>query len=283
MPARHCYRFRIVFALMYVNVSLKGGVVPTPRADAVAFMEPAGAARYGMEREDNRNVCTGADRQRRRVLIADDHEIVVDMLRDLLQPEFDVAATVNDGLDLVEQAAHVRPDLVIIDISMPRLSGIEAARRIRELRLPARLVFLTMQTDPEVAAEAFAAGASGYMLKSESATEFLQALRHVAAGGRYLAPAILGGDIAALPARPQEDPWAHISLREREVLRLVVSGLPMKAVARRLGITPRTVAFHKYKAMEMLGLKDNAQLLEFALRHGLLANDVGPWPGCNPH
>lgn len=217
----------------------------------------------------------GADRSRWRVLIADDHEILVDMLRALLQPEFEVVATVNNGLSLVDHAAQLHPDLVVVDVAMPGCSGVEAARRIHALRPPIRLVFLTMQDDEGVAAEAFAAGASGYLLKSQSTTEFLQALRHVMANGRYLAPAILGGDIAALPTPHPKDALARISLREREVLGLLVSGLPMKTVARRLGITPRTVAFHKYKAMETLGLKDNAQLLEFALRHGLLNGDGG--------
>jgi DNA-binding NarL/FixJ family response regulator len=209
------------------------------------------------------------------VLIADDHEILADMLRGLLQPEFEVVATVNDGLALIDHATQLQPDLVIVDVSMPRCSGIEAARRIHALHPPIRLVFLTMQDNEGVAAEAFAAGASGYLLKSQSTNEFLQALRHVMANGRYLTPAILRGDIAALPAPTPKDPLARISLREREVLGLLVSGLPMKAVARRLGITPRTVAFHKYKVMETLGLKDNAQLLEFALRHGLLNGEGG--------
>jgi len=228
-----------------------------------------------MSRQDQ-SIVAGSSRQRRkRVLIADDHKILVDMLRDLLQPEFEVVAATTNGVGLVEQTVRVCPDIVIVDISMPGCFGTAAARRIRALGLTARLLFLTMQADPEIAAEAFAAGADGYLLKSQSVIEFLEALHHVAEGGRYLTSAIQGGDIEALPAPQRDGPLARISLREREVLGLLASGLPMKAVARRLGITPRTVAFHKYKAMETLGLKGNAQLRHFALQHGLLGRNNG--------
>ncbi|HTT96485.1 MAG TPA: response regulator transcription factor [Rhizomicrobium sp.] len=230
-----------------------------------------------MDRQDQSIVRSGASHQRKRILIADDQTILIDMLRNLLHPEFEVVATANDGPGLVEQTVETCPDIVVVDISMPGCSGVEAARRIRAVGLTARLVFLTMQADPEIAAEAFAAGASGYLLKSRPAAEFVKALRHVAEGRRYLTPAIQGGDIEALPT-PRQHGLAHISLREREVLKLLVSGLPIKTVATRLGIKPRTVAFHRHKTMEILGLKDNAQLLDFALRYGLLgshADSVG--------
>ena len=192
------------------------------------------------------------------------------MLQNLLQPEFAVIGSVNNGLQLVEAAERLRPDIICLDISMPGCSGIEAGRQIRAFDFAVRLVFLTMEDDPALAAEAFALGASAYLIKAASAAEFLRAVRIVAAGGRYLAPTIAAGDIDALLKMRQGEPLAQISAREREVLGLLVSGLPMKSVARRLGITPRTVAFHKYKAMETLGLKDNAQLMDFALRYGLL-------------
>lgn len=209
----------------------------------------------------------------RRVLIADDHEILVDMLKRLLEPEFAVVATAGEGFGLVEQATRLRPDIVVVDINMPRCSGIAAGRQIRAIDPAVRLVFLTMQDDPIIAAEAFSIGAVGYVLKTAPADEFLRALRHIAAGGRYLAPEILDGDIDALTALRQDNPLAQISAREKEVLSLLVSGLPMKSVARRLGITARTVAFHKYKVMETLRLKDNAELLEFALRYGLIGSE----------
>lgn len=209
-------------------------------------------------------------RRRPRVLLADDHAILADMLRNLLQPEFEVVATVSDGIHLVEAVERTQPDIVIADIAMPGCSGIEAARQIHARTPTTRLVFLTMQDDAVSAAEAFAIGAAAYILKSAPATEFLEALRRVAEGGQYLAPEILRGNIRALAGLWHSDTMAQISAREREVLGLLVAGLPMKAVARRLGITARTVAFHKYKAMETLGLKDNAELIEFALRHHLL-------------
>ncbi len=207
-----------------------------------------------------------------RILIGDDHQILLDMLGVLLQPEFSIVGTASDGAELVTEFRRLHPDIVIVDVTMPECNGIEAARRIWSLDPEARLIFLTMQDDPALAAEAFAIGAAAYLVKVAPASELLNAVRIVAEGGQYLSPSIAGGDIDALVRLQQGDPLAQISAREREVLGLLVSGLPMKSVARTLGITARTVAFHKYKAMETLGLKDNAQLMEFALRYGLLGN-----------
>ncbi len=219
-----------------------------------------------------------------RILIGDDHAILLDMLRNLLQGEFAVVGTARDGLQLVDLAVALRPEMVLADIRMPGCSGIEAGRRILRLDPTIRLIFLTMEQDAGLAAEAFGMGAAAFLLKAAPASEFLDAIRSVAAGGRYLARSIAEGDIDRLLAMRRNEPLAQISAREREVVALLVSGLPMKTVARRLGITARTVAFHKYKAMETLGLKDNAQLMEFALRRGLLAQNepVQPHPS-QPH
>lgn len=217
---------------------------------------------------------------RPRVLLGDDHEILLDMLRNLLEPEFAVAGLASNGWQLVAKAEELRPDIVIADIRMPGCNGMEAGRQIRALESAVRLVFLTVEEDEALAAEAFALGAAAYLLKAASAADFLEAIRVVAAGGRYLARSIAGGDIDQLLRMRQGQPLAQISAREREVLGLLVSGLPMKTVARKLGITARTVAFHKYKAMETLGLKDNAQLMDFALRHKLLVTDE---PGRHPN
>lgn len=216
-----------------------------------------------------------------RILIGDDHEILLDMLRNLLQQEFTVLGAARNGSQLVDLAAELRPEIVIADIHMPGCNGIEAGRRILAADPAVRLVFLTMEHDAGLAGEAFTIGASAYLLKAASATEFLDAIRTVATGGRYLAGSIANGDVDRLLAMRRNEPLAQISVREREVLTLLVSGLPMKAVARKLGITARTVAFHKYKAMETLGLKDNAQLMEFALRHGLLASGQAPQPAAD--
>jgi len=210
--------------------------------------------------------------RRRTILLADDHEIVVDMLRGLLEPEFEVIGQANDGDTLLKVAERLQPDIALIDVVMPGLNGLEAGRELHA-RVPAlKLVFLTMETDPSLAAAVFATGASAYLSKSCSAAELQRAIRIVADGGRYLSADIAAGDVEKLLGAYQENPVVRLSSRELEVLQLLVAGLPMKSVARRLGITPRTVAFHKYRAMEALGLKSNAELVDFALRHGLLGS-----------
>jgi DNA-binding NarL/FixJ family response regulator len=210
------------------------------------------------------------------VLLADDHELVLDMLRSLLEPEFDVVGVAPDGNVLLRLARELTPDLILVDVVMPGLSGLEAGKALRDDGSGAKLVYLTMETDPAVAAEAFAIGASAYLSKVGPAAELQRVLRLVAAGGRYLTPAIANGDIKALCANHSTSPMTRLSPRELEVLKLLVIGMPMKTVARQLGITARTVAFHKYRAMEVLGLRDNAGLIDFAVRHGLLRRKGQP-------
>jgi DNA-binding NarL/FixJ family response regulator len=206
-----------------------------------------------------------------RVLLADDHEILLDMLRNLLEPEFAVIGAVTDGIALLQAAEHLQPDIALIDVIMPGLSGLEAGWQLRA-RLPAiKLVYLTMEANEAVAAEAFAIGASAVLWKVCSAIELEKAMHIVAAGGRYLAPGIDQADIDALRQAHLEKPIAKLSPRELEVVRLLVTGLSMKSVARRLGITPRTVAFHKYHAMGALGLHGNSELIKFAIHHRLLS------------
>jgi DNA-binding NarL/FixJ family response regulator len=212
---------------------------------------------------------------RTRVMLADDHEIVLDMLIRLLKPEFEVVGTVTNGTDVLGTAQRLRPDIILIDVVMPGMSGLEAGRRLRAWAPDIKLVYLSMEGDEVSAAEAFAVGASGYLSKACSAAELQEAMRIVAAGGRYLMPTIANGDVDALHEAHRESPVAKLSPRELEVLKLLVSGLSMKVVGRRLGITPRTVAFHKYHAMEALGLHGNTELIEFAIRHGLLGASGG--------
>lgn len=210
-----------------------------------------------------------------RVLLADDHELVLDMLCNLLAPEFDVVGAATDSNTLLRLAQELRPDMIIVDMVMPDVGGLDAGKALRSQGNTAKLVYLTQETDPAAAVQAFHAGASAYVSKASSAAEVLRVMRRVAAGERYLSPTIAGGDIEALFAGQSADPLKRLSRRELEVLKLLVSGMPMKAVARGLGITARTVAFHKYRAMEQLGLRNNPELINFAVRYRLLGGAGG--------
>lgn len=204
-----------------------------------------------------------------RLLIADDHVLVLDMLRSLLERNFNLVGTASCGTSLLRLAQELRPELILLDIGMPGINGLETARLLRAIGVSAKLAYLSMESDPAIAAQAFALGASAYMVKTGPTAELLHALRIVASGGQYLSPSIYGGDIAALRAEHGQDPLTRLSQRELEVLKLLVTGMSMKAAARQLGIVPRTVAFHKYRAMQTLGLRDNVALLDFAVRHRL--------------
>lgn len=215
-----------------------------------------------------------------RVLLADDHQLVLDMLRNLLEPEFDVVGGATDGNTLLRLAQELRPDIIIVDMVMPDVGGLDAGKALRATGNMAKLVYLTQETDPAVAVQAFHAGAAAYVSKASPAAELLRVMQRIATGERYLSPTIAGGNIEALLAGQSADPLRRLSRRELEVLKLLVSGMPMKAVARGLGITARTVAFHKYRAMEQLGLRNNPELINFAVRHRLLGGTGGapsPW------
>jgi len=207
---------------------------------------------------------------RARVLLADDHVLLLEAFRRMLEPAVEVVGAVADGAALVEQALALEPDLVVADVSMPRMNGLEAARRLRGELPGTRVVFLTVNEDPQLAAEAFALGASGYLLKSSTATELQQAIRAVLAGRRYLSMRLAGGDPDALPAAAIADrPLEQLTLRERDVLKLLAEGLSMKQIGAELGIATRTVAFHKYRMMESLGLRTSAELVSFAVENRL--------------
>jgi DNA-binding NarL/FixJ family response regulator len=208
---------------------------------------------------------------RPRVVLADDHVLLLEALGRVLQGEFDVVATAPDGLALVEAVNSHSPDVAIVDIGMTKLDGIGAAGRIREEKPETRLVFLTMHADPALAAQAFRMGASGYVLKSAAAAELTQAIHDALADKRYLSPAIHAGGIDGLLADvPAPASEKRLTPREADVVRALARGLSMKEAARELGITPRTVAFHKYNIMQQLGLASNADLYQYALQHGLI-------------
>jgi len=207
---------------------------------------------------------------RARVLLADDHVLLLEAFRRMLEPAVEVVGAVADGAALVEQALLLEPDLVVADVSMPRMNGLEAARRLRGDLPGTRVVFLTVNEDPQMAAEAFALGASGYLLKCSTATELNDAIRAVLAGRRYLSKRLAGGDPDALPAAAAADrPLEQLTLRERDVLKLLAEGLTMKEIGAQLGIATRTVAFHKYRMMESLGLHTSAELVSFAVENRL--------------
>jgi DNA-binding NarL/FixJ family response regulator len=191
----------------------------------------------------------------------------------LLEPEFDVVGVVTDGRALIEAAGELRPHIVILDIAMPHLNGLDAGENIKQKNGSIKLVFLTMDTSPDLAAEAFRRGASGYVLKQCSGDELLIAVRRVLRGQSYLPPLITKQTVEFLlrsgATYRQEK---HISGRQREVLQLLAEGRSMKEIAYTLGVKPGTVAFHKYRTMEALGLKSNAELVGYAIRHHILAS-----------
>src|SRR3954467_11087400 len=191
--------------------------------------------------------------KRPRVLLADDHRLLREAFAQLLEPGCDVVGAVADGRALVASAQELRPDIVVLDIAMPLLNGLDAARQLRELMPEIRVIFLTVSEDPDLAAEAFRAGASGYRLKNSAVSELFNAIQEVSQGRSYVTPLATQGLVGSLirdpePARGTE----RLTTRQREVLQLLAEGRTMKEIAHILAITPRTVAFHKYRMMEDL-------------------------------
>ena len=214
---------------------------------------------------------TMEDRHRPRVLIADDHRLVAEACRNLLEPEFNVVAMVSDGRELLKVEAELRPDIVVLDISMPGLNGLDAGELIKQRNRSVKLIYVTMSLAADVAAEAFRRGASGYVLKQSSADELMTAMRRVVRGESYLSPLITKDTVEYLirsGALYQEE--KHITTRQSEVLQLLAEGKSMKEVAYILQLKPGTVAFHKYRIMETLGIKSSAALIEYAIRHHMI-------------
>lgn len=203
---------------------------------------------------------------RPRVMLADDHRLLREAFARLLEPDCEVVGAVADGQALLDAAPQLRPDVVVLDVAMPLLNGLDAARRLKQLMPEVEVIFLTMNEDSDVAAEAFRAGASGYLLKNSAAAELLQAIQEVSQGRSYVTPAVTRGLVNTLlrPHAPAAMP--ELSARQQEVLEMLVEGHTMKEIAVALKITPRTVAFHKYGMMELLGLRSNAELIQYALR-----------------
>ena len=207
-----------------------------------------------------------------RVILADDHTLMLDALKKLLEPEFAVVGEFGDGLALVRAAPRLNPDVIVLDIGMPTMNGLTAGQRLKQLMPSVKLIYLTMSQDPDMAAAAFRLGANGYLLKSSAASELVSAIRSVVRGGSYITPRmtedIVGSSINHFKNLKSAN---HLTLRQREVLQLLAEGRSMKEAAFILHVSPRTVAFHKYTMMEHLHIKSTAELVQYALSSRLVA------------
>ena len=202
------------------------------------------------------------------VLIADDHTIVMDGLVALLKDKFDVVGAVSDGSRLVDEAIRLRPDVIVTDISMPGMSGMDALRRLKALRSDTRIILLTIHANAAVVTEALHAGASGYLLKQSAGDELVSAIHEVLQGRVYLTPALTQGVIAGM-AGPNERP-TPLTPRQRQVLTLIAEGRRMKEIAAILEISTRTVETHKYEMMQALGVQSTAELVRHAIKQRLV-------------
>jgi len=205
-----------------------------------------------------------------KVLLADDHSLLLTAFEKLLSGECDVVGQVTDGRALVAAAEDLNPDVIVLDISMPLLNGLEAARQIRHRFPDIKLIFLTMNEEADVAAEAFRLGASGYLLKRSAGSELSTAIREVMQGRSYITPLVAHGLVDALLRVNHQQPEPQLTSRQREVLQLLAEGRSMKDVAGVLNVAPRTVAAHKYQLMQQLNLKTTAELIQYAMKHGII-------------
>lgn len=212
------------------------------------------------------------------VLLAEDHTIVAEGLKSILEGEFDLIGIVPDGRSLVETAKQLKPDVIVTDISMPLLNGLDAVRQIKREGLPAKIIFLTMHTDIPLATEAFRAGASGYLLKQSASQELITAIHEVVKGHAYVTPLITRDVLSFLMevSHESEQPTAKLTPRQREVLQLIAEGRTMKEIASILDISTRTVEAHKYEMMQTLSVQTTAELIQYAIKIGLV--QVSPPP-----
>ena len=206
------------------------------------------------------------------IVLADDHRIVVEGLKSILAEQFELVGVVADGLQMIDAARKLRPDVIVADVTMPLLNGIEALERLRKEELEIPVVFLTMHRDVEYASQALEAGAAGYVLKHAAPEELVQAVRIALEGGIFVSPALAGELFRAARTRSRgnEEPGIALSARQREILRLLADGGSAKEIAKALDISSRTVEFHKYKMMESLGVKSTAELIQFAIKQGFV-------------
>jgi len=205
-----------------------------------------------------------------RILLADDHTLVAEAFKRLLEPEFEVVGTVADGRALLRVAPQLKPDVVLVDLNMPLLNGLDASEQLKQVLPKVKIIVLTMNEDPEIAAETLGKWASGYLLKKSAGSELLKAVRDVLKGRRYVAPDLLEA-LAAILVRDSGSASARtLTPRQREVLQLLAEGHTMKEAAAILNVATRTIAFHKYRIMQDFGLENNSELLRFAMKQKLL-------------
>lgn len=210
---------------------------------------------------------------RPRVLLADDHRMIAEALKSLLEQEFELVGVVEDGRQLVESARHLRPDVIVADITMPHLNGIDALTQLKRDNPDVRVVFLTMHKDAAYARRALDAGARGYVLKHSAQAELFLAVRAALDGETYISPMLAGEifqDLKVSPDHPT-NPVGVLTPRQREILQLFAEGVSTKEIASRLDISPRTVEFHKYQLMDSLKLQSSAELIHFAIKNGIVA------------
>ncbi len=203
------------------------------------------------------------------ILLADDHVVFTDGIVRILRERFDIVGTVTDGSSMLEAVIRLHPDVIVTDISMPTLSGLEGLRQLKARHIDSRVIFLTMHADAKLAAEAFRLGARGFVLKQSSGDELVKAIEVVLQGHKYMSPA-LTDDVLALMSRPPGSAEAELSARQQEVLRLIVSGHRMKEIAATLNLSPRTVESIKYEMMRGLNVHSTTELVRYAIEHRLV-------------
>jgi DNA-binding NarL/FixJ family response regulator len=210
-----------------------------------------------------------------RLLIADDHAIFAETLKIYLERTYQVVGMVSDGRAMIEAALRLKPEIIVVDVAMPILNGLDAARRIKELTPNVKFIFLTMQVDPNLAAAALELGPVAFILKSSTGKELLRAIDLVLHGKSYLTPQLKADDWVAARVRARQFN-KELTPRQREIVQLFAEGRPMKEIAWMLNLSEKTVEFHKHHIMEAFNLKSNAGLILFALKHGLVSVDPEP-------
>lgn len=205
-----------------------------------------------------------------RVILADDHALVLEAFRMLLASEVEVVATAADGHELIRAVKKHKPDVIVTDIAMPVLNGVDACSKLLKILPDLKIIFLTVSDDPDLVAEVLRNGAKGYLLKNSAAAELMQAIKAVAGGSTYVTSLVTERMIGSLVHGNKRDMVDKLTLRQREILQLLAEGSTMKQAARILSVTPRTVAFHKYRIMETLNIDNNSELVRYAMKNGLV-------------